>query len=114
MDDDESIRDLMRSMLEERPYEIIDAGNGHEALRQAAKDPPPDLVILDWMLPLLDGSEVWRELRKDPRTARTPILVVTAFAGELQNMPPNQVLHAILKPFPLLLFIEQVRLLSGA
>src|SRR6476659_9414553 len=74
VDDERHIVDLVRLYLEKEGYAVVTAADGREALdRQARHD--PDLVILDLMLPKLDGFEVCREIR---RRGETPVLMLTA------------------------------------
>ncbi len=70
---------LLRLMLSRRGFEVRAAVNGEQALEQARTDPPV-LVLLDVMLPDLDGYEVCRRLRKDPRTAGVPVVMLSARA----------------------------------
>jgi len=76
---------LLRDPLEARGYEIAEAENGEQALRQAAER-PPDVILLDVMLPGMDGFEVCRRLRRDPRTAPIPVLMVTALSERRERM----------------------------
>ena len=57
------------------------AGDGEEALL-AVKERPPDLILLDWMLPHVSGLEVCRRLRRDPETRNLPVILLTARAAE--------------------------------
>jgi DNA-binding response OmpR family regulator len=62
-------------------YDVLAESNGEAGLATALKE-LPDLVVLDWMMPGLTGIEVCRAMRDDPRTARTPVLLLTARAQE--------------------------------
>ena len=75
-DDIETLR-LVGLMLQRQGFQIIAANNGAQALSQASHE-RPDLVLLDIMMPDMDGYQVTRLLRKDPPTANTPILMFTA------------------------------------
>ncbi len=81
VDDEEDLVKLMAHHLQREHYEVISAFDGESALK-AAKDKVPDLVILDLMLPGIDGLEVCRRLRGDPRTTHVPIIMATAKAEE--------------------------------
>ncbi len=76
-DDEESIVDLVRRLLQRCGYEVLTASDGDAALA-AICDLKPDLVVLDLMLPRMDGWEVCRRVREDPEVASTPILMLTA------------------------------------
>ncbi|MDH5383515.1 MAG: response regulator, partial [Candidatus Aminicenantes bacterium] len=77
VDDDPTSLKILESMLPSEKYEIIIATNGKEAL-QAAFDQLPDLVLLDIMMPDMDGFDVTRTIKRDPRTKDTPVILVTA------------------------------------
>jgi DNA-binding response OmpR family regulator len=76
-DDDEGLRHLLRLVLCREGYEVIEAADGAEALARAY-DSDPTLVLLDVMMPGVDGFDVCRKLRSDQRTQRLPIMFVTA------------------------------------
>jgi len=77
VDDDRDSLKLIGLMLQRRGYEIVAAQSGTQALAKVESD-MPDLIILDVMMPDLDGYEVCRSLRADPKTASTPIIMFTA------------------------------------
>src|ERR1035437_3252538 len=79
VDDEEQNRSLLRDPLEARGYEIAEAENGLQALQKIAAR-PPDVILLDLKMPKMDGFEVCRRLKKDPKTAHIPILIVTALS----------------------------------
>jgi class 3 adenylate cyclase len=85
VDDDEANRTLLRDPLETHGYEIVEAENGERAL-QKVEQRPPDAILLDVMMPQMDGFEVCRRLKKDPRTAHIPILIVTALSERMERM----------------------------
>jgi len=70
--------------LEGEGYEVLTASNGLEGLRKARED-KPDLLVLDVMLPGLDGFEVCRRLRADAETAKLPVLMLSAKAQEIDK-----------------------------
>jgi CheY-like chemotaxis protein/MinD-like ATPase involved in chromosome partitioning or flagellar assembly len=77
VDDDIDTLKLVGLMLERKGYEIIAANNGKKALK-LAKSNLPDLILLDIMMPEMDGYEVARKLRADPETENIPIIMFTA------------------------------------
>jgi DNA-binding response OmpR family regulator len=77
VDDERNIRDLLRMYLEQAGYRVIEAIDGQSTLDQVLQEEPPTLVVLDVMLPLLDGLEVCRQIRASDRGA-IPILMLTA------------------------------------
>jgi two-component system cell cycle response regulator DivK len=70
---------LVREVLRFAGYDVIEAQSGEEGLR-AAKETPPDLVLMDLQLPGIDGTETLHRLRKDTLGPEVPIVAVTAFA----------------------------------
>ncbi len=77
-EDEKKINDMICDYLEALGFETRQVFDGREALRQFRKD-PPDLVLLDIMMPVLDGTDVLREIRKE---SRVPVIMVTAKAEE--------------------------------
>jgi two-component system response regulator ResD len=82
VDDEAHIRELVRLYLEKEGFKVTAAADGEEALRKA-RTLSPQLIILDIMLPKLDGWDVCREVRK---TARTPIIMLTAKGEEFDKV----------------------------
>ena len=76
-DDEPSLRFLLRKTLEGNGYDIHEAKDGKQALTMAQKL-LPDMIILDVVMPDLYGSEVCERLRKQPKTAKIPIMILTA------------------------------------
>lgn len=76
VDDEENIREIIKASFSDR-YQVKEAANGVEAL-VLINEQPPDLMILDWMMPTLNGTSVIERLKKNPDTAFIPILMLTA------------------------------------
>jgi two-component system phosphate regulon response regulator PhoB len=85
IEDEAAITMLLRYNLEREGYEVCEAQDGEEALIVAAER-KPDLVVLDWMLPLLSGIEVCRRLRRLPTVRNTPIIMLTARGEEADKI----------------------------
>ncbi len=81
VDDEEDILELVRFNLAREGYHVTCVQNGEDALRQI-RDSAPDLVVLDLMLPGIDGLEVARKLKSDPETSHIPIVMLTAKGEE--------------------------------
>ena len=81
VEDEPDIAEIISYNLQREGYAVGVRDNGHEALESIQRE-PPDLVILDLMLPGLDGIEVCRQMRADPRTANVPVIMVTAKGEE--------------------------------
>jgi diguanylate cyclase (GGDEF)-like protein len=83
VDDEAHIREILQYQLENAGYLVSLAEGGEEALEVIRTD-PPDLVLLDLMMPLVDGNEVCRQLRGDFWTSHIPVIMITA-KGELED-----------------------------
>jgi len=81
VDDEEDLQELLQYNLSKDGYRVSCVGTGEEALK-FAKRQPPDLVVLDLMLPAVDGLEVCRRLKGDPKTRDVPIIMLTAKSEE--------------------------------
>jgi DNA-binding response OmpR family regulator len=112
VDDDETVRSLLRATLPEGGYDVLEASDGDQALELIALE-PPDLVLLDWHLPGRAGSQVLDEIKS--RDPDLPVVVLTA-----QHQPPHRALAEALgvdvfltKPFSPMELLDTVeRLLA--
>lgn len=85
VEDEQDILQLVKLYLEKEGYRTIVAATGAEGLKQVAAE-KPDLIVLDLMLPELDGLEVCKRLRSQPDTATLPIIMLTAKAEETDTI----------------------------
>lgn len=85
VEDEEALVTLLRYNLEKEKYRMVHAGDGEEAL-VLAREETPDLILLDWMLPLMSGLEVCRQLRRAPETRDTPVILLTARGEEADKI----------------------------
>ena len=81
VDDEAAIVTLLQYNLEREGFTISEAYDGEMALISVNEN-PPDLILLDWMIPKLSGIEVCRQLRRKPETREIPVIMLTARAGE--------------------------------
>ncbi len=112
VEDEEAIRELVRYNLNREGYSVQEAESGEQAL-QFTKNKLPDLVILDLMLPEIDGLEVCKRLKSDTRTQHIPIVMLTA-KGEEADIVTGLELGAddyITKPFSPRVLVARVRAL---
>jgi two-component system phosphate regulon response regulator PhoB len=110
VEDEEDILELLRYNLTKEGYGVLGAATGEEALK-AARERLPDLVLLDLMLPNLDGLEVCRRLQQEARTRRLPIIMLTA-KGEEADIVAGLELGAadyVTKPFSPRVLLARVR-----
>ena len=81
VEDEADIVTLLKYNLEKEGFRVVTAGDGEEALLLAGEQ-TPNIVLLDWMLPLMSGLEVCRQLRRSPKTRDIPIIMLTARGEE--------------------------------
>lgn len=110
VDDEEDIQELVKLNLEREGYGIITCGTGEQALKIATSK-LPSLIILDLMLPGIDGLDVCKKLKNDPKTEHIPIIMLTA-KGEEADIVTGLELGAddyITKPFSGKVLVARVR-----
>lgn len=114
VDDEPDVVELLRTILELEGFEVESACEGRVALARILAD-PPDLLILDLMMPGLDGMEMLKLLRLDPQGADLPVIIVSARTGQIDQIGSLQLgANAyICKPFSNRELIAQVRQLLG-
>jgi DNA-binding NtrC family response regulator len=102
IDDEVNLRKTLAEILAAKDYEILEAGDGADAIELLGKN-TPDLIFTDWRMPKLGGEDVLRHIRNDPRLAAVPVIVITAF-GSSHNAIEAVRLGAydfVMKPFDL-------------
>ncbi len=107
VDDESDVCQGLGALLEARGYSVDLAYNGQQVLDLLSIDPLPDLVILDYAMPKLDGSEVLKRIREDSRLSNLRVLLATASSIDLKNMQrANGLLR---KPYPRDVVIAMVK-----
>jgi len=99
IEDDPSIQGAISLLLEREGFTVTCAGNGAEALRLLAAREPPALILLDMMMPIMNGLEFREAQQRDPRLAAIPVVVLSATPGAEESVdlpPPSAVIP---KPF---------------
>jgi len=109
VDDEDDILHFLELVLEEKGYDVITASGGHEALTRAQMD-KPDLVLLDIMMPQMDGWEVLKLLRVDEETTRIPVAMLSARIEAKDRVQGLQegAIDYICKPFSLQELFEKI------
>ena len=98
IDDDEDIRDVLEMALESMGYCVEQAGGGAEALRLMEDGPKPSLVLLDMMMPDMDGEAVLSAMRRAPALADIPVVLVTGHAAAQEKALELNAASALVKP----------------
>ena len=114
VEDDPSFSRAISHIIEKEGYDVITASNGMAGLRMA-KDENPDLLILDVMLPGLDGFEICHQLRQDPQTEKLPIIMLSAKGQEIDKTTGLKVgaNEYLTKPIDRALLLEKITSLLG-
>jgi CheY-like chemotaxis protein len=118
VDDTPVVLDVVRSVLEGEGYAVTTCLESRHAVR-IAREAPPDLIMLDVVMPEVSGWEVLAQLRRDRRFVRTPVIVCTAYLeealGRLAELKgPDQHLGLLPKPFDIDELIEVVASVTAA
>ena len=113
-EDDPAIQLVARLALKRAGFTVRVVGNGQEAL-DAIHQEPPDVVLLDWMMPELDGPETSRRLKADPATAAIPIVFLTAKSqeAEIKRGLSLGAIGYVTKPFDALTLGQHVKDIVG-
>ncbi|MBF8266172.1 MAG: response regulator receiver protein [Dehalococcoidia bacterium] len=112
-DDEEPVRALVAATIrDDSRYKILEAKDGMEALEIARKE-KPDIILLDIMMPKMDGFEVCRQLKSDPRTSGISIIMLTALAqntdkGKAKEVGANGYFAKPFSPTALIKKLEEV------
>ncbi|MCA9706206.1 MAG: response regulator transcription factor [Myxococcales bacterium] len=111
VDDEEDLAATVAYALEQEGWQTLAAHDGHTALELARRQPAPDLVLLDLMLPDRSGTEVCRELRANPLTKGIPIVMLTARVDEIDRVVGFEVGadDYVTKPFSLRELVLRVK-----
>ena len=102
VEDDADIRESFIEILEESGFQTVGAANGHEALeRLRAPGQPPCLILLDLMMPVMDGISFRREQLKTPELAGIPVVVLSAYRDLEERVKDLKVAAYVKKPLDL-------------
>ncbi len=110
IDDDLAIRVLLQAVLKRMKFDVDLAEDGSVGLEKLRSNGKVDLILLDLMMPKVNGYEFIEKVAKDYPDGKRPHIVVFTAAGRrgVEKIPPNAVCNAILKPFDLEKFIEMI------
>jgi CheY-like chemotaxis protein len=100
IDDERPIRSLIRHTLRQEKYEIFEAENGREGLEIIRRE-RPDLIVLDFVMPVMNGAETLRAIRSDPQISHIPVLLLTGVkdAEKLAPLLQDSLSDFLDKPF---------------
>ena len=110
VDDDPSIRFLLKEILERERYTILEAGNGQAALDAIRSGALPDIVMTDLMMPVMTGAELIARLRSQASTAGIRIVVVSSNPEAVKDLAVDAI---VTKPFDATDLAKRVRAVAG-
>ena len=114
VDDSRAIRMILARTLRDLGFEVQEAANGSEALDRLGAGVPPDLIMADWNMPVMDGLELLRAIRDSPTYGAVPVVMVTTEA-EIEQMSIALAAGAteyVMKPFTPDVVYEKLELLG--
>jgi len=101
VDDDDDIRETLMLVLKSQGYEVTGAANGREALQYLRGHELPCVVLLDLMMPVMDGWQFREETSRDPSLAEVPLVVLTGGGDNMKRARPLRAAAWLDKPIPL-------------
>ncbi|MGO8705374.1 MAG: two-component system response regulator [Candidatus Brocadiia bacterium] len=114
IDDDEALTGALVRLLQAEGYRVRSAADGEEGIRLAEQE-PPDLILLDFMMPLKTGFDVCTDLQSIASLRNVPVLVMTAFGQDIgethgvsMEKPPSNIRGRLEKPFEINVMLERV------
>lgn len=109
VDDDDDIREVVSLILGEEGHDVDQAKDGTEALKQLHEGNPPSVILLDLMMPKLDGEGFMRALRNDPHTADIPVIIMSGHRIARQTAAELGATACLVKPIDLDQLLEAIR-----
>ena len=107
-DDEHFVRNLLAEFFTPLGYQVITTEDGNEALKLAARE-APDVILLDVVMPGLDGAEVCKALRASEKTALIPVIMMTGFPGAAIDVRQSAPDDLVMKPFMLSDLLKRVK-----
>jgi two-component system, cell cycle response regulator DivK len=114
VEDQEDLRDVLRTLLVGSGYEMLEAANGEDGVAKARSD-RPDLILMDIQMPVLNGYEATQQIKADPELASTPIVAVSSFAmkGDEEKARAAGCDHYVTKPYSPVQLLRIIRAFLG-
>ncbi len=116
IDDSRALRRILRGMLLELGFEVSEASQGEEGLARLQQEPLPDIVLVDWNMPVMTGLEFVREVRADHRFRDLPLMMVTTETemSQVTVALAAGVTEYVMKPFSKEVIADKLQLLGVA
>ncbi|KYF73775.1 response regulator [Sorangium cellulosum] len=114
VEDDLDIRSILSQLLVFEGYDVEEAADGAEALALLRRDKPPALILLDLMMPVMDGWQLRAELQRDPALSSIPVVIVSADVRAEQEASRLRVAGLLKKPLQIEPLLDLVHRICGA
>ena len=112
VDDNESIRDTLQMALETEGYNVLSAANGEEGLQVLARESRPFVILLDLMMPIMDGAALVEAMRADPQLADVPVVIMSSMPeATVAERSPSYVAF-LRKPFNIFAVVDLIAKLT--
>ena len=109
VEDDDEIRELLAEMLADRGFLVSTARHGKDALELLRTKPKPNIVLLDLMMPVMDGWQMRAEMLADPKLAGIPVVIVSGAADLQDESEALKAARVLTKPVKWPVLLESVR-----
>jgi CheY-like chemotaxis protein len=109
VEDDAATRDAVALVLRDGGFSVTEAANGHEALLHLRTTPPPQLILLDLMMPVMNGWEFRKQQTQDPALQSIPVVIVSADTNVPQKAAALGARDYLVKPIDLDKLLEAVQ-----
>jgi CheY-like chemotaxis protein len=113
VEDDTEVRETLAEILVDEGYRVALAANGNEALRHLRGAPAPRVILLDLMMPVMDGWEFRRQQQQDAGLASVPVVIVSGDSSVAQNATSLRADGYLVKPINLDTLLETIKLHCG-
>lgn len=113
VDDDEDIREVVSLILQEEGHDVAQAEDGFDALKQLHHGDHPSVILLDLMMPRLDGEGFMRALRSDPHTADIPVIIMSGHRIARQTAAELGASACLVKPIDLDQLLDAIDRAAG-
>jgi two-component system chemotaxis response regulator CheY len=114
VDDSKTLRIILRKILGEAGFDILEAGDGQQALKKLCEEEKVDLILVDWNMPVMNGFDLLRAVRAHVLLAGIPIMMVTTESGidQVQKALEAGANEYLMKPFTKELLLEKLKILG--
>jgi len=108
IEDDKSVRDMLKAVLEIEGYNVQTAENGYQGIESIVRKSPPDAILLDMMMPIMNGWEFMDFLKTNASQFKIPVIIISAFSETAKTVKPEAIVSKPIQLKELLSAIEKL------